>query len=94
MFIDVSHQAFADSTVGSRIDVGPYTRVGSVFNVVLCAGLAVFFLWTGLNGKPPSYGGVIFLAMLEVLFVRVCIRAFRGDFDDVVPAPDDQEDAR
>ena len=94
MVIDFSHQAFAQNTVGSRLDTAPYTRIGSVFNVVFCAGLAVFFLWTGLNDKPPGYVGMIFPALLEVIFVRVCIRAFRGDFDDFVLAPDDDEDAR
>lgn len=94
MFIDYSHQALAETTVGSRLDIGPYSRVGSVFNVILCAGLAGVFLWTALNEQPPGYGGVIFLGVLEVIFVRVCIRTFRGDFDDFVLAPDDDEDAR
>jgi len=94
MFIGYSHQAFSDSTVGSRLDFGPFTRIGSVFNVALCAGLAVVFLWTGLNDQSPGYGGVIFLSALEVLFVRVCVRTFRGDFDDAVLADDDDEDSR
>ena len=92
-FIDFSHQAFSDSTVGSRLDFGPYSRVGAVFNVVLCAGLAAVVLWTALTDQPPGYGGVIFLGVLEVLFVRVCIRAFRGDFDDFVIPPDDDRSA-
>jgi len=92
MFIDYNHQVLAERTVGSRLDIGPYSRVGAVFNVILCGGLAGVFLWTALTDQPPGYGGVIFASALEVIFVRVCIRTFRGEFDEFVLSPDDDDD--
>lgn len=92
-FIDYSHQTVADRTVGSRFDFGPYSRAGSVANVVLCAIFAVVCIVTGANGTTlPGYGGAIFLGALEVVFVRICLRAFRGDFEAIVLDPDDDAD--
>src|SRR5215207_3519839 len=93
MFIDYSHLLVADKSVGSRLDFGPYSRAGSVANVILCAAFAVICLATGLTGVAPGYGAAILLGVLEVFFVRVCVRAFRGDFEEFVLSPDDEEDA-
>lgn len=94
LIIDRGHNQFSSMSVGSRLDFGPYSRVGSVFNVVFCAGLTVFGIWGWVTGDPGAAGGGIAAigAALEVIFVRTCMRAFRGDFDDfVIPSDDDEK---
>lgn len=84
MYIDHLHQSSLERWVGPRLDIGPFSRIGSVFNVVVCAAIGAGSLWTGVTGQAPAYFVVIFTGVLEVIFVRVCVRAFRGDFDDFV----------
>lgn len=66
---------------GALADLGPYGRVGSVVNVLVCAGIGVALVVTGLSGSAFGVAPALFAAALEVVFVRTCIRAFRGDFD-------------
>lgn len=94
MFIDYSHLAFADRTVGSRFDFGPYSRAGSAANVILCAAFAVVCFWTGLNVAPPGYVGAVLLGGLEVVLVRVCMRAFRGDFEAFVLGAEEEDEEK
>lgn len=91
-YIDHTYRVSVEWTVGSRLDFGPFSRIGSVFNVVFCAAAVIFTLWTGLTGQTAGFVAVAFLAVLEIVFVRVCFRAFRGDFDDFVLDPDDDEE--
>jgi hypothetical protein len=95
LIIDLGYQQFSSTSVSSRFDFGPYSLVGSVFNVVFSAGLIVVGIWGWVSGELGDGGaGLAALgAALEVIFVRTCVRAFRGDFDDfVVPSDDDEQD--
>ena len=69
------------STVRGRLaKFGPFGRVGSIFNVVFCGLLVVFGLVLGFMGEPTGFFLSVGIVM-EIVFVRVAIRARRGDFD-------------
>lgn len=89
LYIDQLHRSSSEWTAPMRRleDFGPFGRVGSVANALLCAGLGVVFVVMGFSGQPFGAAPVILPIALEVVFVRICIRAFRGDFDLV---PDDE----
>lgn len=86
--IDLGYAA----SIRSRLDViGPYSRIGSVANVVLCAAIAAIIVWVVRDGSPAGYGYLVFVGLVQVPLVRICVRAFRGDFDGVVPDEDDED---
>lgn len=85
VYIDRMRESTATWTGGFVAELGPYSRVGSVVNVLMCAGIGVAFLVTGLGGGSFGLAPLIIPIALEMLFVRVCVRAFRGDFDDEEP---------
>jgi hypothetical protein len=65
--------------------VGPYSRVGSIVNAVFCS---VMVLGGGtialLSGEVPIPFLVVWLGIgvfLMVTFIRIAIRARRGDYD-------------
>jgi phosphatidylglycerophosphate synthase len=65
--------------------VGPYSRVGSIVNAVFCSAMVLgggtFAL---LSGEVPIPFLVVWLAIgvfLMVTFIRIAIRAHRGDYD-------------
>lgn len=90
-YIDYTHQRHVDRTVGIRLEIGPFSRIGSIFNVVVCGALGAFTLWMGITGQTPGYVVAIFAGVMEIIFVRVCVRTFRGDFADFVLDPPDIE---
>jgi hypothetical protein len=92
VYIDHLHQSSTEWTVGSRLDLGPFSRIGAVANVVICGSIAIVALWTGIAGQSPTYLVAVFPGVLEVFFVRVCVRAFRGDFDEFVLDPPDPDE--
>lgn len=95
MYIDHLYQSTMERIFGSRsLDLGPFSRIGGVGNVVICGVIGVVALWSGITGQPAAHGGAVIAGAMEVMFVRVCIRAFRGDFDEFVPdstEPNDDE---
>jgi len=64
---------------------GAYSRSGSVFNVVMCSVVLVGGLaWFLLPAGPPWPFMIAWLAIgsfLEFTFVRIMVRAHRGDYD-------------
>lgn len=84
MYIDWVYQSYVNRSVGSRLDIGPFSRIGATFDVVFCGAVGVITLWTGITGQVPGYAVAIVAGVLEIVFVRVCIRSFRGDFDEFV----------
>jgi len=92
LFIDYLHLSYADRAVGVRFDIGPFSRVGSMFNALVSVALGAITLWTGITGETTAYIGAVVAGVLAVTFVRVCVRAFRGDFDDFVLDPADLEE--
>lgn len=88
LYIDGMHRSSVAWGVGSRIAIGPFSRVGSIINVVFCAVVAVGGLWAGITGQAPGFVTAAFASVIEVVLVRICIRAFRGDFEDFVLDPD------
>lgn len=60
---------------------GPFSRAGSILNVVICGLLVIFMVASVVNGSPAAITGVVIGLVLGALFVRISIRALRGDFD-------------
>jgi hypothetical protein len=92
LYIDHLHQSSMKWGVGSLLDLGPFSRVGSVGNVIICGAIGVGTLLTGITGQPEAYAVAGVAALLDVVFVRVCVRAFRGDFDEFVLDSDEGEE--
>lgn len=62
---------------------GPYSRVGSIVNAVICGGLAVFAtVLLAVSGQPEAIIFLVLGSVLWLVFVRIAVRANRGDFDD------------
>lgn len=78
--IDRFIDSLAAQLAGSR-GVGPFNRYGAIVNVVICGALVGLTLWMGFTESPSSFGVAVVGIALEVLFVRIMIRAWRGDFD-------------
>ena len=75
-YIDGMHRAtFA---TGGRF--GPFGSIGSVINVVMCGALGAFGIVGVVRGEAPLLF-LLIAAFLETVFVRVAIRARRGDFE-------------
>ncbi|MEQ1736949.1 MAG: hypothetical protein ABL886_11180 [Rhodoglobus sp.] len=59
---------------------GPFGSVGSTTNVVLGAVLLVFSVAAGLTSTPVYFVLTAAAAAMEFVFVRIMVRARRGDF--------------
>jgi hypothetical protein len=92
LFIDGMHRNAFMNAAGSLWELGPVARIAAVANVVIAGAVLVVGVVTGIAGQAPGFGLAAFGVALEVVFVRVCVRTFRGDFDPYVLAPDDDED--
>jgi hypothetical protein len=92
-YIDWTYQSYSETTVGSLLpDFGPFSRLGSIANILVCVLFVGVTLWTGFTGSPFWLGATIFAAAIGIVLVRVCFRAFRGDFEDfVIPSDDDDQ---
>jgi hypothetical protein len=93
MYIDHLYLSSMERMVGCRLNLGPFSRIGATANVIICGTAALGALWTGITGQSAVYVVAARLGVFEVVFVRVCIRAFRGDFDEFVldsTEPDDE----
>ena len=69
---------------GSRsLDSGfsPFSRLGSIFNVVVCGSIVVGALYFAFTESPFGFAVAAVGVAMEVVFVRVARRAHRGDFD-------------
>jgi len=75
-FIDRMHSGVG----GSRGEFGPFGSIGSVINVIFCGAMGAFATIQALTGKNvPAFFPLVFVP-LELLFIRVALRARRGDF--------------
>jgi uncharacterized membrane protein len=84
VYIDHLHQSIMERMVGCRLNLGPFSRIGATANVVICGTMAIVALWTGISGQSAAHAVAAVASVMEVVFVRVCVRAFRGDFDEFV----------
>lgn len=69
------------SPFGLVTSLGPFSRVGSIGNVVICSGLVVTSVVVGVADEPFAVATLLPTALMEAVFVRIAIRAWRGDFD-------------
>ena len=75
-YIDGMHRAtFA---TGGRF--GLFGSIGSVMNIAICAALGAFGLIGVVSGEVPWFF-LLIVAFLGTVFVRVAVRARRGDFE-------------
>jgi hypothetical protein len=84
VYIDHEHHRSMELMGGSRWHLGPFSRIGATANVIICGTAALGALWEGITGESAVYVVAAVLGVFEVVFVRVCVRAFRGDFDAFV----------
>ena len=61
---------------------GPFSRGGSIINAIVCTLIGVFGIASAFDGRPAAVGMIVPVVFLEIVFVRICIRAQRGDFDE------------
>jgi hypothetical protein len=76
-YIDRMHRS--TSTAGGRF--GPFGAVGALVNVVMCGALGAFGAFGVVRGDAPWFF-LLIAAFLETVFVRVAVRARRGDFEE------------
>lgn len=88
-YIDGIDRGTFSMSLGGLGGLGPFGRVGAIFNVVVAGGLTIVGLVLGFVGEYPGFGLAVIGAALEVVFVRIAVRAFRGDFDEFVLDPDE-----
>jgi hypothetical protein len=84
VYIDHLHHSSTELMVGCRLNLGPFSRIGATANLIICGTAALVALWTGITGQWAVYVVAAVLGVFEMVFVRVCVRAFRGDFDEFV----------
>jgi hypothetical protein len=75
--------------IGALAAFGPFGRLGSIVNVLICAGIGILLVGMGLNGQGFGFAALAFPIALEIVFLRTCFRAFRGDFDE--PGTEDRQ---
>ena len=61
--------------------VGPFSRGGSLVNVIMCSAITLFGMWFALTETTFAVFFVLIGLALTAVFVRIHIRARRGDFD-------------
>lgn len=88
LYLDGMHRS-AFMVSGS---LGPFGRIGAVANVVFAGVLLVAGVVLGITSQPPGFGVALVAAVLELVFLRVAFRTFRGDFEEFVLDPDDDPD--
>ena len=91
-YIDGIQRSALTGALGRLHEVGPFGRIGSVINVAFVAVAGVAGLVTGFTGASPGFAFAVFAVVFEIVFVRVAVRAFRGDFDPFVVDPDEVND--
>jgi hypothetical protein len=95
VYIDHLHHSSMALMGWPLVNLGPFSGIGATANVIICGTAALGALWTGITGQPAVYPVAAVLGVFEVVFVRVCVRAFRGDFDGFVldsAEPDDERE--
>lgn len=78
-FIDKMAKSFPP-VPGRDPRFGPFGTVGSLTNVVLGAALLVFSIVAGITSQPAYFVLGAAAVVVEIVFVRIMMRARRGDF--------------
>ncbi len=73
------------------VAVGPFSVVGSLINALFCGVLFVGGASMLVIGEGLGLPMLVVAAAMEVVFVRVHVRARRGDFDPYIKSDDDTD---
>lgn len=59
----------------------PFTRIGSIFNAVMSSAGVAVFVYLALTDSPFFLVFSLGAAALATTFIRIAVRAQRGDFE-------------
>jgi len=58
-----------------------FTRIGAIFNAVVSSAIVAFGISFGINQSPFGFVFALAASAMAAMFIRIAVRALRGDFD-------------